>query len=120
MKLCEIDVLGTSYKVYEIDPEDESVMDSKGGDCMGFCDHTTKEIMLRGSMKNPEPDDCANLEYEFARVMRHEITHAFIYESGMTGVDLWEGSYYQNETLIDWFAVQSPKMLKAFEKAGCL
>ena len=114
MKICDVDVLGTRYSVYEIEKEDESIMDGKGESCLGFCDYTTKEIMLRGSMKDPGPDSCAKLEFVYAKTMRHEITHAFLYESGM------RGSYFYNEVLVDWFAVQSPKILKAFEKAGCL
>lgn len=51
---------------------------------------------------------------------RHEIMHAFLYESGLDGqscnVDCWA----KNEEMIDWFALQSKKIFKAFKKAGAL
>lgn len=117
-KLCEIDVLGTTYKVYEIERDDEAVMDARG--CDGYCDHSTKEIMLRGSFKDPDPKAVANLGYVWDNMIRHEIVHAFLYESGMTGYDSFDGSFYKNEIIVDWFAVQSPKLFKAFKQAGCI
>ena len=51
--------------------------------------------------------------------LRHEITHAFLYESG-----LWQNSYgskcwAQNEEMVDWFAIQEPKIHSAYIEAGC-
>jgi hypothetical protein len=61
-----------------------------------------------------------NLEPYCKKVLRHEIIHAFMYESG-----LWENSHdvegwAQNEEMTDWIAIQFPKMQKAFEEAGAL
>ena len=46
--------------------------------------------------------------------------HAFLYESGLDGqscnVDCWA----KNEEMIDWFALQSKKIFKAFKKVGAL
>jgi hypothetical protein len=49
---------------------------------------------------------------EKARILRHEIIHAFFKESG-----LWK--YGNREELVDWFAIQYPKISKVFEKANC-
>lgn len=53
------------------------------------------------------------------KVIRHEIVHAFLYESG-----LWQNSYgskcwAQNEEMVDWFAIQEPKIHSAYIEAGC-
>ena len=52
------------------------------------------------------------------KVIRHEIIHAFLYESG-----LWQSSFNckawaQNEEMVEWFAIQSPKIFRAFREAG--
>lgn len=53
------------------------------------------------------------------KVLRHEIVHAFLYESG-----LWQNAYgskcwAKNEEMIDWMAIQIPKIQKAYKEAYC-
>lgn len=52
--------------------------------------------------------------------LRHEIVHAFLNESGLkdctNGAENWAG----NEEMVDWIAIQFPKMLEVFEKVGAL
>jgi hypothetical protein len=47
--------------------------------------------------------------------MRHELVHAFLFESG-----LHNDSWAANEAAVDWIANQFPKILKAFQEAGCI
>ena len=53
--------------------------------------------------------------------LRHEILHAFFYESG-----LWCDSYVyknpwpMNEEMIDWFAIMSPKIFKVYQKLNII
>ena len=105
-KITKVSVLGTEYTI-EQKPEDERMFI---GD--GFCDRTTKRIVLdrmdKGSLDDPK-------EYR-KQVLRHELTHAFFFESGLT--DCYKPS--NDETLIDWIAYQFPKMIEAFQKADAL
>jgi uncharacterized membrane protein len=52
--------------------------------------------------------------------LRHEIIHAFLAESGLWGSSASIGAWAMNEEMIDWFALQLPKMLKVFEQLGCV
>jgi hypothetical protein len=47
------------------------------------------------------------------RIIRHEIIHAFMFESGL-GFNFEHKPFGQDETMIDWFAVQYPKMKIVF------
>ena len=47
---------------------------------------------------------------------RHEIVHAFFFESGLG----CESDYAQNEELVDWIARQGPKLYRAWAEAGAL
>ena len=48
------------------------------------------------------------------RIIRHEIIHAFMFESGL-GFNFEHKPYGQDETTIDWFAIQYPKIKKIFK-----
>ena len=65
-----------------------------------------------------------NLELEnFAeyqkKCLRHELVHAFMFESGLA--ENWEHKNLgQEETVVDWVAIQFPKLLEIFKKVGAL
>ena len=52
------------------------------------------------------------------KVIRHEIIHAFLYESGLAENSLSASAWGKNEEMVDWMAVQSPKIFRAFREAG--
>ncbi len=108
----KVNILGTEYTIIECsDKEDEALnkMD-------GYCDKTTKQIVIT----TPAPD-CNLGDWQVYRkqIMRHEIIHAFLFESGLHA-NFEHRQWGHEETMVDWIAVQFPKMSKVFEEAGCL
>lgn len=108
-----VNILGTKYKILVIDPEDYR----NDGEGHGYCDTSSKEILVFNFKQSVE--SVKDLEAYQRKVLRHEITHAFLYESG-----LWNNAYgsqcwAQNEEMVDWIAIQEPKIHKAFMEAGC-
>ena len=63
-----------------------------------------------------EPGMKKNLADYKKQVIRHEIIHAFVFESGLDTCSDWA----KNEEMVDWIAIQFPKLLKAFKEADCL
>lgn len=57
-------------------------------------------------------DDIAD-GVDVKRIIRHEIIHAFMFESGL-GFNFEHKPFGQDETMIDWFAIQYPKIKKIF------
>lgn len=116
----KVNVLGTVYTIYDVKPGEDETVDAcfKALSCDGYTDPSTHEIILK--VIDPEPSRPADLEAYRKEVLRHELTHAFLNESGLgecgAGVSCWS----QNEEMVDWFAIQSPKIFKAFIEAGCL
>lgn len=52
---------------------------------------------------------------EWKKTIRHEIIHAFLNESGLTDCALQpRGSWARNEEMVDWFAIQGPKIVQAW------
>lgn len=105
-----INVLGTEYKVIATNNFEEYPYLKQ---MAGYTDYTTKEIVVRNyNLEECQVDDCKNQKEIMKRVIRHELTHAFMYESG-----LWVNSEFgSNEELADWIAIQFPKMLKVFSE----
>jgi hypothetical protein len=55
------------------------------------------------------------------QTLRHEITHAFLNESGlMDSALVADCSWAKNEEMVDWIAMQFPKLLKAMQEADAL
>lgn len=108
--MIKIPVLGTEYKIYELSrTEDECLKD-----CDGYCDKTLKKIVI-----SKKENDCNLGDFEVYRrkIMRHEIIHAFLFESGLH--ENFTHDVGHDETYVDWIAVQYPKLKIAFARGGC-
>lgn len=106
-----VNVLGTKYSIAFVSEEKEPRL--KG--CDGFCDETTKEIVVE-NYKRGEPGSKGKLELQEQKNIRHEIVHAFLFESGLAENSEWA----TNEEMVDWIAKQGPKLVKAWQEAGVL
>lgn len=110
---CRISILGTIYTVLFDVPEDEM---PKGSD--GCMDQSIKTIKI--AKLEPSRDSLKNL-YEYRnKVLRHEVIHAFLYESGMWNNSGYSEAWGQDETITDWIAIQFPKILEVFKELDCL
>jgi len=109
----KINVLGAEYTImHSHGPEDTRLEDIDG-----LCDETTHEIVVETyAGEDGKPSSKANLDVQRKKVLRHEIVHAFLFESGLSENSDWA----QNEELVDWIAMQGPKFYKAWQKAGAL
>ncbi len=107
----EVNILGTHYTIVQ-NANEKDYPKLKG--LSGYTDFSIKKIVIRKF----EEDDSSieDLNYYQREVLRHEIIHAFFYESGLDG----NSDFARNEELIDWIAIQFEKMLGAFENVGAL
>ena len=97
--MTTVNILGTEYKVIR-----EPFADK---DIDGYCDYTSREIRIR--------DDNVNKVGDF-----DELIHAFLAESGLQANYEHYRQFGHDETLVDWFAIQFPKMIKAFNSVNAL
>lgn len=109
----EVHILGTRYSIRIID-EDDYRYDREAD---GWCDPSVKEILIFNYKQSAE--SVKDLIAYQKKVLRHEIVHAFLYESG-----LWQNAYgskcwAKNEEMIDWMAIQIPKIQRAYKEAYC-
>lgn len=108
----KVNVLGTEYTI-KTASDDKEIEDA-----FGYCDYSSKEIVLA---KDKVFESVNNAEWQKKKTLRHEIIHAFLNESGLIrNTYCVDGGWAANEEMVDWIAIQFPKMQKAFEEAGCL
>lgn len=105
-----IDILGSVWRVQFREQKLDKVLE----ECDGYCDASESLIVV----KIPEKDamSLGNLENYQKKVLRHEIVHAFLYESGMSHCSNSSDCWATNEEMVDWFAIQSPKIFKVFRE----
>lgn len=116
MKNKEIEVLGTLYKIIFINDNEEPRLKEN----WGFTDFHTKEIFIRNDIEEETKDSCKNLIDFKNKVIRHEIIHAFLYESGLRENSNKIYAWAENEEMVDWFAIQSPKLYKVYKELDIL
>lgn len=113
----QVDVLGVKYSIIgKTQTEDKKLNE---GNLLGYCDPTVKEIVYALRPDETDVMTCADLSYIEKKTVRHEIIHAFLYESGLDNDSSIVSAWAVNEEMVDWFAVQFYKIAKAFEKVGC-
>lgn len=106
----KINVLGTEYEIKEVD----SSFNEKFKTMDAWCDTSIKKIYI--CKLESDKDSKEDLEYVKQKILRHELIHAFIYESGLDT----ESSWALNEVIVDFFAIQIPKMMRTFDKANAI
>lgn len=106
-----IDVLGTPYSLVI---SDES-KDIKLKDMDGYCDNTTRQCVVDNySVETDDFHRKFDLNKQMQKNIRHELTHAFLYESGLAESSDWA----MCEEMVDWIAMQGLKLYKAWKEAG--
>lgn len=109
-----VHILGTEYKILIVGDEDYRC----DRDSDGWCDTSTKEILIFNYIQSK--DSKRDLVACQKKVIRHEIVHAFLYESGLCINSMSGGAWAKNEEMVDWMAIQIPKIYQAYKEAEAL
>ena len=113
-----VSVLGVSYTLEYRTKAKDPELDT----CDGYCDTSVKLCVARKytAAERREPNTKKDLDAYMRKCMRHELTHAFLYESGLSINGMSPESWPTCEEIIDWMAIQGPKLYAAWQRAGCL
>ena len=105
-------VLGTEYEIVVTgNKKDYPYLEEADG----YCDTSIKRIVVCDceDSKN-DPSALRDLEEYKRKVIRHEVVHAFLYESGLSVNS--NSEWATNEEMVDYFAIQFPKIAKVFKE----
>ena len=117
----KVNILGTEYEIIKKKYDEEEAFERRSID--GFCDDYTKEIVVcdMHTYKGWEHEAEKTIKECEKATLRHEIVHAFLSESGLQDSSFaYDGGWAKNEEMVDWLAIQIPKIHKAFQEVGCL
>lgn len=93
----KVNVLGVDYSIRYSD----KVQDKELEGLCGYCDLPEKVIVI----------DATQDEDIIECTIRHELIHTFLYESGLDA-----SSWARDEEIVDWIAIQFPKIQNAIKK----
>ncbi len=109
MNKTKVDILGVTYLIRT----DTRNNNPKLIGANGYVEYYTKEIVLEPTAEKQSYLTSNNVSESNDKTLRHEIVHAFLYESGLL-------AYSSDEEIVDWIAIQLPKMVKAMTETKCL
>lgn len=108
MENTTVDILGTEYKIKYLSSKEDKRLEKLSG----YCDSYSHLIVIR----KDENGNIHDFNAYRKEVLRHEIVHAFFFESGLDDSTFaYNGAWAVNEELIDWIAIQGPKIYKAWK-----
>ena len=118
----KISVLGTEYTLLRKNYDEDPLFEKQGID--GYCDSIDKVIVVCNMKTYPEwgaetDEYCKKQE---KHILRHELIHAFLNESGLQDSSgrISNLGWSKNEEMIDFFAIQFPKIAKLFQELDIL
>ena len=106
-----VSILGQEYKLLKGNETQYPVLK----DANGYVDLYAKKIIIDETFTTPGSNfksECPDLALN--HIYRHEIIHAFFSESGIN----YNLSTDEEESLVDWIALQFPKMRRVFAELG--
>ena len=108
--MITVNILGQPYEVVFAQTSEN---DLKLENASGYTEPWSHKVVIEDFV--PDTRTVENTDAFKAKVLRHEIVHAFLHESGLR-----ECSWGENEEIVDWIAHQGPKIYQAWKEAGAV
>lgn len=110
----KIDILGTPYDLVYKDYQNDPLFEKRS--ICGYTDSVEHVICICNIGTFPDFEDETE-EYckKYERgILRHEIIHAFLNESGLQdSASVFNAAWVKNEEMVDWMSLQLPKIVEA-------
>ena len=118
----KVTILGQDYTIEVVKRGEDPLFKGEHDGAFGVTDYMTKRIVLRDRSEDYCWKDVGESEIlgYTKKTLRHEIVHAFLMESGLHNATKIGGPWARNEEMVDWFALQGPKLVKAWTESGAL
>nr|DAE38062.1 MAG TPA: hypothetical protein [Bacteriophage sp.] len=121
MENRKINILGTEYRIETHKVSEDSYLEKNK--LAGYCGEESKLIVIADTSEEKYFSGMDEKEQEVYQksTLRHEIMHAFLNESGLSySANRYDGAWAKNEEMVDWFAIQSPKIFEVYAELGII
>lgn len=112
-----VNILGTEYVIETHKVSEDKYLEENnlGGYC---CEYEKLIVIADVTDKEHFPYMTEKEQGAYRKnVLRHELVHAFLNESGLSDSASVPGrSWAKNEEMVDWIAIQSPKIFEVFRE----
>ena len=102
-------ILGTEYQVNIKERKEDTKLDTSDG----YTDVTAKKIIVVNVETEKDENSVEDVLYFQKKIIRHETLHALFHESGLE-------DWYADENLVDYLALQIPKIIKVWKDLNAL
>lgn len=109
-----INILGTEWTIVQRRESEDPVL----ARLAGYCDWTTKQIVVECDATSD--GSLGDMDCYYRKVIRHEIVHAFLFESGLYENSCEASEWARNEEMVEWIARQGQKIYAAWKEARVL
>lgn len=106
-EIIKLNILGQEYDLLFMTEEEFPKLEKANAN--GLAELYNKQLIISKDGATPDDRTYDNLKEYTNKVIRHEIVHAYFHESGLR-------DYCEDETLVDWLALQLPKIIKTLEQ----
>lgn len=104
----KLNILGQEYELIMLSEEEFPKL--KSMNASGLAELYSKQLIINKDDTIPNESTYENLDAYIDKVIKHEIIHAYFHEAGLM-------DYCKDELLVDWLALQIPKIIKTINKA---
>lgn len=113
----ELTILGSKWRVLRLPQSEDPILQEVDG----YCDWSVRKIVVCWSGSADNDTNCMeDLDAYRKKVLRHEIVHAFLKESGLMENSLESTAWAQNEEMVDWFAVMGERIYGVWKEADAI
>lgn len=110
----KIDILGSEWTIKRQSEAENRLLETNAG----YCDWTTRTIVVECGVDSD--GSMGDMDKYYRKVIRHEIVHAFLLESGLAENSATATYWADNEEMVEWIARQGLKLYKAWGDAGAV
>lgn len=110
----KVNILGAEYSIYYYGRKEDKTLETRDG----YTDNYSKRIVINETFSDDWDKDSVKVYQK--KVLRHEILHAYLYESGLDVNSNKAYSWAENEEMVDWFAIQIPKIWGTYKELKIL
>ena len=113
----EVDILGVKYSISYKTPKEDKALE----ELAGYTDFYSKRIVVEDrKTQKRDAKDTTNIQGYEEKILKHEIVHAYLYESGLDVNSNRSFAWATNEEMVDWFAIQGEKIFKTYKELNIL
>ena len=110
-----INILGETWTIHIVHKFPKRLADNETT-AAALCVPPDRSIYIKTIKKA----DCKDVQRLFNTILRHEIIHAYLVESGLNENANAIENWATNEEMVDWFALQSEKIFKTYKELNII